>query len=125
MHRSLRRISVILVIALAIVTACTPTTPSLTPTLSDTVRTVTIFYTNDEHGYLEPIQKGSDTLGGAANLLSALRQRGYDPDGPDDDNALLISGGDMWTGPAISTWFQGASAVQVFNRMGYASQHDC
>ena len=57
MHHSLRRISVILVIALAIVTACTPTTPSLTPTLSDTVRTVTIFYTSDEHGYLEPIEK--------------------------------------------------------------------
>jgi len=116
MHHSLRRISVILVIALAIVTACTPATPLPTPTLSDTVRTVTIFYTSDEHGYLEPIEKGSDTLGGAANLLATLRQRGYDPDGSD---TLLLSGGDMWTGPAISTWFQGVSTVQVFNQMGY------
>jgi len=96
--------------------ACTPATPSPTPTLGDTVRTVTIFYTSDEHGYLEPIEKGTDTLGGAANLLGTLRQRGYDPDGSD---TLLLSGGDMWTGPAISSWFQGASAVQVFNRMGY------
>ena len=96
--------------------ACTPATPSPTPTLGDTVRTVTIFYTSDEHGYLEPTPKGPDTLGGAANLLALLRQRGYNPDG---DNSLLLSGGDMWTGPAISSWFQGASAVQVFNRMGY------
>jgi len=96
--------------------ACTPPTLSLTPTTDDDIRTITIFYTSDEHGYLEPIEKGSNTLGGAANLLALLRQRGYDPDG---DDALLLSGGDMWTGPAISTWFQGASAVQVFNQMGY------
>ena len=65
---------------------------------------------------MEPIEKDSNTLGGAANLLALLRQRGYDPDG---DATLLLSGGDMWTGPAISSWFQGASAVQVFNAMGY------
>ena len=109
-------------VLLVLLAACTPTTPSLTPTssptptTSDTIRTIPIFYTSDEHGYLEPIQKGSDTVGGAANLLALLRQRGYDPDG---DDTLLLSGGDMWTGPAISSWFQGASAVQVFNRMGY------
>ena len=101
-------------ILLLLLAACTPATPS--PITGDTVHTVTIFYTSDEHGYLEPIQRGSDTVGGAANLLATLRQRGYDPDG---DKALLLSGGDMWTGPAISTWFQGAPAVQVFNQMGY------
>lgn len=101
-------------ILLLLLAACTPATPS--PITGDTVRTVTIFYTSDEHGYLEPISAGSNTRGGAANLLAHLRQRGYDPDG---DKALLLSGGDMWTGPAISTWFQGAPAVQVFNQMGY------
>lgn len=112
-----------------------PVTSSPTPTISttstpasavgDAVRTITIFYTSDEHGYLEPISSGSDTLGGAANLLAALQERGYEPDG---DDALLLSGGDMWTGPAISSWFQGASAVQVLNAMGYdaaaAGNHD-
>jgi len=107
------RIAVIFAVASIAFAACTP---SPTPITGDTVRTVTIFYTSDEHGYLEPIQRGSDTLGGAANLLGTLRQRGYDPDGSD---TLLLSGGDMWTGPAISTWFQGASAVQVFNQIGY------
>jgi len=110
------RISVILTVALTILVACTPATPSPTPITGDTIRTVTIFYTSDEHGYLEPIPKGSDTLDGAANLLALLRQRGYDPNG---DDTMLLSGGDMWTGPAISSWFQGASAVQVFNSMGY------
>jgi len=124
MRRILHRILVIFIATLTIVAACTPPTPSLTPTptTGDTIRTITIFYTSDEHGYLEPIEKGSDTLGGAANLLTTLRQRGYDPGrgSPSDSNdTLLLSGGDMWTGPAVSTWFQGASAVQVFDQMGY------
>ena len=79
---------------------------------SDPVRTVTIFYTNDEEGYLEPTSDRAKTYGGAANLMAALRRRGYHPD---NDKALLLSGGDVWTGPAISTWFQGASTVQVTN----------
>jgi 5'-nucleotidase/UDP-sugar diphosphatase len=114
--RTLYRAVTITVVALILLAACTRVTPSPSPVSGAGIRTVTIFYTSDEHGYLEPIQSGSATLGGAANLLTALRQRGYDPDG---DDALLISGGDMWTGPAISSWFQGASAVQVFNALGY------
>ena len=55
-------------------------------------------------------------MGGAAELMGRLRQEGYEPD---SDTALLLSGGDMWTGPAISSWFQGASVVEVFNEMGY------
>ncbi len=101
---------------LLISAACTPVTPTLPPATGDAIRTVTVFYTSDEHGYLEPTAKGSNTVGGAANLMATLRQRGYDPD---TDDTLLLSGGDMWTGPAISSWFQGASAVQVFNAMGY------
>jgi 5'-nucleotidase/UDP-sugar diphosphatase len=114
MVEPVRRVGVTLIVAAVILAACESATPCPTP--GGTTRTVTVFYTSDEHGYLEPIQKGADTLGGAANLLTALRQRGYDPDGGD---ALLLSGGDMWTGPAISSWFQGAPAVQVFNAMGY------
>ena len=114
MRRPPHRAANLLVIALAVFVACAPPTPRAVP--ADAIRTVTIFTTSDEEGYLEPIQDGPDTLGGAANLLATLRQRGYDPDG---DGALLLSGGDMWTGPAISSWFEGASAVQVFNQMGY------
>ncbi len=93
-----------------------PVPATVPPPSDETIRTITIFYTSDEHGYLEPTRDLSNTYGGAANLLSTLRERGYDPD---SDDTLLISGGDMWTGPAVSTWFQGTSAVQVFNALGY------
>ncbi len=84
----------------------------------DPIRKITIFYTSDEEGYLEPTKDRIKAYGGAANVMAAMRQRGYRPD---RDQSLLLSGGDLWTGPAISTWFQGASTVQVQNAMGYGA----
>jgi 5'-nucleotidase / UDP-sugar diphosphatase len=75
--------------------------------------TITIFYTNDEHGWMEGMQPGE----GAASMMAHWREAGYDPDGP----YLALSGGDMWTGPAISTWFEGEGMVEVMNAMGYAA----
>lgn len=95
------------------VTSPTPETGSETavsPTGS--IREITILYTNDEHGWMEGIQPGAN----AANLMGLWRTaEGYQPNG----NFLLLSGGDMWTGPAISTWFQGQSMAEVMNAMGY------
>lgn len=118
MSKTDRLIAIFLFAVWTILTACQPDArSSLTSSVeNDPVRTITIFYTNDEEGYLEPISDNSRTYGGAANLMSVLRQRGYRPD---RHEALLLSGGDMWTGPAISSWFQGASTVQVANAMGY------
>ena len=85
-----------LIAALTTLTACLPTTqPSLTPitTSNKTIRTITIFTTSDEHGYLEPISDRSNTYGGTANLLTALRQRGHDPAG--DDTGI------QWREPVI------------------------
>ncbi len=79
--------------------------------------TITILNTSDEHGWLQPATPyGSDeTRGGAANLYARwLQDEGYDP-----DSMLLLSGGDNWTGPAISTWFEGEPVVELFNTMGY------
>jgi 5'-nucleotidase / UDP-sugar diphosphatase len=78
---------------------------------------LTILYTNDEHGWLAAQQnKDGSSVGGAAEMLGRWReQEGYTPDGP----FLVLSGGDMWTGPAISTWFNGDSAAEVMNLMGY------
>jgi 5'-nucleotidase/UDP-sugar diphosphatase len=118
MHKIDRWITIVLFAALAIPAACqSDSNPSIVPSIvNDPARTITIFYTSDEEGYLEPISDKSKTYGGAANLMAALRQHGYNPD---SDEALLLSGGDMWTGPAISSWFHGESAVQVANAMGY------
>jgi 2',3'-cyclic-nucleotide 2'-phosphodiesterase (5'-nucleotidase family) len=42
-------------------------------------------------------------------------QEGYVPAQP----FLVLSGGDMWTGPALSTWYEGESMIDVMNAMGY------
>ena len=87
----------------------TVTAPTGEPTEQ---REITILYTNDEHGWMEGTSDGSS----AAHLLGLWRElEGFDPDG----SFLLLSGGDLWTGPAISTWFNGASMVEVMNAMGY------
>jgi len=73
---------------------------------------VVILYTNDEHGWME----ATDTHGGAAGMMGLWRQNeGYTEDG----HFLILGGGDMWTGPAISTWFRGESMIDVLNAMGY------
>ena len=80
---------------------------------------LTILHTNDEHGWLQPYvaYQSPITEGGAANLMGRFTQiEGY---APDADGFLLLSGGDMWTGPSISTWFEGKPVVEVMNAMGY------
>ncbi len=81
------------------------------------VRNLTILYTNDEHGWLLPeAASQGQQVGGAAELMAVWReQEGYTPDGP----FLVLSGGDLWTGPAISTWFRGEPMVEEMSMMGY------
>jgi 2',3'-cyclic-nucleotide 2'-phosphodiesterase (5'-nucleotidase family) len=82
------------------------------PSGESSKRVITVIYTNDEHGWMEGIEEGS----GAANMISVWQDKlNYTPGGP----FLVLSGGDMWTGPAISTWFHGESMVEVMNAMGY------
>lgn len=79
-------------------------------------RELTVLYTNDEHGWMEGMEAGR----GAANLRQLWEDReGYSE--ASEENFLVLSGGDNWTGPAISTWNQGESMVEVMNTMGYAA----
>ena len=71
---------------------------------------VQLFYTNDEHGWLEGLTPGH----GAEALYSQVRSLAWASHGE-----LWLSGGDNWTGPAISTWFEGRSTVEVMSAMGY------
>jgi len=95
-------------------TAAQTTPPTTTTAVPPSPRQLTVLYTNDEHGWMEGESEGQ----GAANLIGLWREEeGYTPDGP----YLILSGGDNWTGPAISTWFQGVGMVEVMNAMGYAA----
>jgi 5'-nucleotidase / UDP-sugar diphosphatase len=82
---------------------------------TETLRRLTILYTNDEHGWMTPYQG----KGGANGMLRAWeRSEGYRRDDPDGRH-LVLSGGDMLTGPAISTYFNGQSMIEIMNYMGY------
>jgi len=72
----------------------------------------TIFYTNDEHGWLEATEE-SDGAAGLAGMWKA--EENYDG----SENFLILSGGDNWTGPAVSTWFMGEPMVEVMNSLEY------
>ena len=77
---------------------------------------VKIIHTSDEHGWLEE-DKGNPpwVYGGAANVFSWWVEK----EGFDRENHILLSSGDTWTGPALSTWFYGEPVVEAFNLMGY------
>ena len=76
--------------------------------------TVILLHTNDEHGWMEP----TSTFNGAAGLTGLWKtNENYSASGA----FLVLSGGDNWTGPAISTWFDGQSMVEVMNEMNYTA----
>ena len=75
---------------------------------------IVILYTNDEHGWMEP----TENRGGAPGLVGLWKK--YEHYG-ESNSILILSGGDMWTGPAISTLTQGKSMVEVMNAMGYSA----
>ncbi len=97
-----------------------PQSPSPAPQLSAPSppaadsQTITVIYTNDEHGWLEGVYPEKS----AAHLMATWQEKlGYQP----GRTHLVLSGGDMWTGPAISTWFDGASQAEVMAAMGYGA----
>ena len=123
MRRSFLQSLCLITALVALLAACVPLplipTAPLPPVTAPSagVKRLTILYTSDEHGWLVA-QKDArgQQIGGAAELLGRWRaEEGYTPDGP----FLVLSGGDMWTGPAISTWFEGDPAVEAMNLMGY------
>ena len=98
----------------AALTACGQRLPDYSGLQTENLRSITLLYTNDEHGWME--QKSPN--GGAGGMYRRWqRDTGYSPGGA----FLVLSGGDSWTGPALSTWFKGESMVAVMNTMGYSA----
>lgn len=74
-------------------------------------RAITVLFTNDEHGFIF----GDDHSDGAAGLAALWRER----EGYRADRFLILSGGDLWSGPARANWSQGAAVTDVMNALGY------
>lgn len=73
---------------------------------------LTILFTADEMANLMQ----SPASDGAAKLMGVWRSaEGYSHDA----DFVVVSGGNGWTGQTISTWFKGASVVEVMGVMGY------
>jgi 5'-nucleotidase / UDP-sugar diphosphatase len=98
--------------------------------------TVTLLYTTDEHGWIEATSKDGVKRGGAAELLGRLvATEGHCPGPLPGDGApapgsgdackapgtILLSGGDNFTGPAITTYFMGEPMAEAMRRLGYAA----
>ncbi|MCI0478113.1 MAG: bifunctional metallophosphatase/5'-nucleotidase [Anaerolineales bacterium] len=99
--------------------ACVAPTPAPTPTPAGPL-TVTIFHTNDMHGYLEGQKiKGGDGVefefGGVANAMGTIVRLKQESPGP----ALLFDTGDLWVGTFASNRDQGKTIFAAMNAMGY------
>jgi len=108
---TLTRLWTLILLIAVLASGCISSPPS--PDAGEEVLQLTVFYTSDEHGWMA----GEQADAGAANLFGLWRQNGYTEDGA----YLILSGGDNWTGPAISTWFDGQGMVDVMNAMDYSA----
>jgi 2',3'-cyclic-nucleotide 2'-phosphodiesterase (5'-nucleotidase family) len=84
---------------------------------------ITILYTADEHGWLLAHDEKGRVQGGAAETLGRwIKDEGHCVgDACKDPATLALSGGDNYTGPAISTYFTGGPMADAMARMGYAA----
>ncbi len=86
---------------------------------------LTILHTNDFHARFEPISRfdsgcSADSnaegkcFGGSARLATAIAAaRGR------AENSILVDGGDQFQGTLFYTYYKGALAAEMMNRMGY------
>ena len=127
---SCRRSVSFLVLALA---GCRAPEPAPVPT-AEAALELTILYTADEHGWIAAKDDRYAHIGGASQLIALLQAREghcagtFDADGqvirPHPENCaaprtVLLSGGDNYSGPSISTFFRGRTMAQVMRLAGY------
>lgn len=99
-------------------TTVTTTTVTAGPSLAPASFPLRVLLTTDEHGWLSPwLDKKAGILrGGIHAAAGAMRAEGYVKDGP---GWLLLSAGDMWTGPFETTVLEGAPMVSAMHHLGY------
>ncbi|MGB7240610.1 MAG: bifunctional metallophosphatase/5'-nucleotidase [Sulfitobacter sp.] len=86
---------------------------------------LTILHTNDFHARFEPISKydgpcsaedntAGECFGGSARLVTALAEARART-----NNSILVDGGDQFQGTLFYTYYKGALAAEMMNKMGY------
>ncbi len=86
---------------------------------------ITILHTNDFHARFEPISRFDSTcsaedneagecFGGSARLVTAIENAKAE-----NDNWLLVDGGDQFQGTLFYTYYKGKAAAEMMNKMGY------
>ena len=87
--------------------------------------TLTILHTNDFHARFEPISKydsgcseednqAGECFGGSARLMTAVNEARAR-----SNNSVLFDGGDQFQGTLFYTYYKGALAAEMMNKMGY------
>ncbi len=74
---------------------------------------VQILGLNETHGQLLPLNRNGRPAGGAATLAAYLAQ-----EEAENPRTLILDSGDFMQGPAISSYFEGASTMEVYNAIG-------
>ncbi|MBS9717088.1 bifunctional metallophosphatase/5'-nucleotidase [Pseudohalocynthiibacter aestuariivivens] len=86
---------------------------------------LTILHTNDFHARFEPISKydsgcsaednaAGECFGGTARLVTAITEARTR-----SNNAILVDGGDQFQGTLFYTYYKGALAAEMMNKLGY------
>lgn len=86
--------------------------PQAEPQSQRTVE-VQILGLNETHGQLTPLKRAGRLAGGAPALATYLKA-----EEAENSRTLILDSGDFMQGPAISSYFEGASTVDVFNEIG-------
>ncbi|APE42752.1 multifunctional 2',3'-cyclic-nucleotide 2'-phosphodiesterase/5'-nucleotidase/3'-nucleotidase [Sulfitobacter alexandrii] len=86
---------------------------------------LTILHTNDFHARFEPISKydgpcaaedntAGECFGGSARLMTAITEARAR-----SNNSILVDGGDQFQGTLFYSYYKGALAAEMMNKMGY------
>lgn len=100
-----------------------PATVAFSPPVPISLR---LLYTSDEHGWIAPVVEKDRRRGGAPELLARwIHQEQHCvpsvTDSCTSSSTLALSGGDHWTGPALSSYFNGAPAAEALKLIGYTA----
>jgi 2',3'-cyclic-nucleotide 2'-phosphodiesterase (5'-nucleotidase family) len=104
----------IALVSVALGGCAAPGPAPVTPAPADVPVRLQVLHTNDFHGRFLPVVVEGDTIGGSAVLAAWFDSARVRFDGP----TIVLSGGDIMQGTAISNLNWGRGAIDLHNRKG-------